>query len=373
VPDVFDSGVLAAALVDVGPVSATLTDYCRLLAVPVFVWAAYRDLQVRRVPNDAWVPLTLLAVVLLAADTWTAFQAGGGAWTAFVLPATVSVGLVIPLGYAFWYFGGFGGADAKAMFVFALLFPTYPTYLFAAGVPVVPTALPAVDPTSATGVPVLAFSFTVVTNAVLLGVVYPAGVAVRNLLDGQLGWRTFTARVHDWDALASAHGRLVAAADDADHAGGGGLDLDALRMYLQWRGTTLAAVREDPAAFRDPDSLPATPNDPGDGAVATDGGAGGATADEPAADEAAPDDEADALAVDPDDDWGAQAFLDDIDGTAYGTTPDTLRDGLDLLATADRVWVSPGIPFMVPLALGLVTALTVGDVLFWLLEAVGTV
>jgi preflagellin peptidase FlaK len=369
VPDVFDPGVLAATLVDVGPVSATLTDYCRLLAVPVFVWAAYRDLQVRRVPNDAWVPLTLLAVVLLAADTWTAFQAGGGAWTAFVLPATVSVGLVIPLGYAFWYFGGFGGADAKAMFVFALLFPTYPTYLFAAGLPLVPTALPAVDPTSATGVPVLAFSFTVVTNAVLLGVVYPAGVAVRNLLDGQLGWRTFTARVHGWDALATAHGRLVAAADDGDHAGGGGLDLDALRMYLQWRGTTLAAVREDPEALRDPDSLPAAPNDPGDGTVATDGGH---TATDDATATGA-DVDREPLAVAPDDDWGAQAFLDDIDGTAYGTTPETLRDGLDLLATVDRVWVSPGIPFMVPLALGLLTALTVGDVLFWLLDAVGTV
>jgi preflagellin peptidase FlaK len=346
-------------LVDLGPVAATPTDWLRLAVAPVFVWAAYRDVQVRRVPNDTWVPLTLLALVLLVADGYGAATAPGDAWTRFLLATTVSVGLIVPLGYAFWYFGAFGGADAKALFVFALLYPTYPAYLFGA-VPVVPGVLPAVE------TPLPVFAFTILTNAVLAGVVYPVGVAAANAADGVLDRRMFVARVHPTERLLAVHGRLLGpAAGDSAGEGAGGLDLDALRMYLRWRGADLAEVRADPGRFRDPATVPEHPNDPGDGTVATAraDGAGETAAAEPPADSA----------VDPDadDDWGAAAFLDDVEGSAYGTDPETLRDGLELVVAADAVWVSPGIPFMVPLALGVVSALTVGDVLFALFGVLG--
>jgi len=64
-----------------------------------------------------------------------------------------------------------------------------------------------------------------------------------------------------------------------------------------------------------------------------------------------------------DDPWGADAFLEDIDGSAYGTTPETLREGLDVLATEETVWISPGTPFLVPVFAGLVIALVYGDLL----------
>ncbi len=363
--------VASLGLVEAGPVAATPTDWLRLVVVPVFVWAAYRDVQVRRVPNDTWVPLTLLALALLLVDGWAAWTGSPAAFEAFVVPATVSVGLVVPLGYAFWYFGGFGGADAKALFVFALLYPTYPAYLFAA-VPVLPGTLPAVDP------PLPVFSFTILTNAVLAGIVYPLGVAAANALDGTVSRRMFVARVYPTERLVDAHGRLLSAADG--DGSGGGLDLDALRMYLRWRGCTVADLRADADAMRDPGSLPADPNDPGDGSIGTvDPVLGGAddTDATPDDDAAVRDDEeatrtdggdradaADADDTPATDEWGAEAFLDDVEGSAYGTTPEKLRTGLDLVASADRVWVSPGIPFMVPLALGVVTAVTVGDLLY---------
>lgn len=347
-------------LVDLGPVAATPTDWLRLVVAPVFVWAAYRDVQVRRVPNDTWVPLTLLALALLVADGYGAATAPGDAWSRFLLATTVSVGLIVPLGYAFWYFGAFGGADAKALFVFALLYPTYPAYLFGA-VPFVPGVLPAVE------TPLPVFSFTILTNAVLAGVVYPVGVAAANAADGVLDRRMLVARVHPTERLLAVHGRLLGpAAGESAGDGAGGLDLDALRMYLRWRGADLADLRDDPGQFRDPATVPDRPNDPGDGSVGaarTDGGTDTAVDEETTGERP----------VDPDadDDWGAAAFLDDVEGSAYGTDPQTLRDGLELLVAADAVWVSPGIPFMVPLALGVVSALTVGDVLFFLFGALG--
>ncbi|MDX1746488.1 MAG: A24 family peptidase C-terminal domain-containing protein, partial [Halobacteriales archaeon] len=73
------------------------------------------------------------------------------------------------------------------------------------------------------------------------------------------------------------------------------------------------------------------------------------------------------------DPWGAEAFLEGIDHGAYGTRPGQLRDGLTLLSEADQVWVSPGLPFLVPLVAGLVIALVYGDILFVVLRLVGLV
>jgi preflagellin peptidase FlaK len=160
-----------------------------------------------------------------------------------------------------------------------------------------------------------------------------------------------------WDAIPTEHGRLLETPAGTTR---NGVDLDAIRMYLRWRGLTLADLRAEPDRLRDPASLPAEPDPPGDGAVGAaraDGGSVGETV----ADEAAPTD----------DPWGAAAFLADVDHGAYGTTPEQLRDGLDVLVAEDEVWISPGIPFVVPLFAGTVVALTYGDLLFGALAAVG--
>jgi preflagellin peptidase FlaK len=75
--------------------------------------------------------------------------------------------------------------------------------------------------------------------------------------------------------------------------------------------------------------------------------------------------------VDPDDEWGAAAFLASLEGSAYGTTPEALRDGLAVVADREAVWVTPGLPFVVPMFLGLVVTLLVGDLLYVLLSALG--
>jgi preflagellin peptidase FlaK len=188
------------------------------------------------------------------------------------------------------------------------------------------------------------------------------------------------------EALSTAHGSLLETPEGYTRRG---LDLDALRMYLRWRGTTLPALRADPDGHRDPTSLPprGVRNDPGDGAVGdgppvADGGSQRLESDpadeaaEPAPVAVGPEvidgvDGVDGAAVD--DPWGAESFLDDVEGTAYGTTPSKLRDGLEVVADTDRetVWYTPGIPFVVPMFVGLVVALTYGDVLFVLLQVLG--
>lgn len=346
----------------------TIPDLLRLFAIPVFGWVAWRDYRTRRVPNRLWYPLAFLGIVLLLWDGWRVV--GGPAYEARALfiRTAVSVGIVIPLAYGLWWFGGFGGADAKAFMVLALLFPTYPRYhVGGVTVPLESTTL---------GV----FSLTILTNTVLIGLLYPVVLTVRNGLAGRFSGVMFVGWPLTWDAVMTAHGRLLETPDGFTRRG---LDLDALRMYLRWRGLTLADIREYTARVRDPTSLPDEPNPPTDGAI--DASDGATVSREPSLDTRADtdperlsgiDDDTAAFSDDAarfDDPWGAAAFLDDIDHGAYGTTPTTLRSGLDLLATADMVWISPGIPFLVPMFVGLLVSLVYGDVLFGLLALLGFV
>ncbi|GAB6879678.1 A24 family peptidase [Halorubrum gandharaense] len=349
---------------------ATAPDLLRLLIVPVFAWAALRDVRTRRLPNRMWPPLYLFGLLLIAWEAVALRPFGGFEGRLFLVQVAVSLLFVAPLGYAFWYLGAFGGADAKALIAIALLFPTFPTYYLSNAVlPLVLTDL---------GV----FSLTVLTNTVLIGLAYPVALGAANLARGDRSPWMFLARPVDTSTLPERHGRLF---EDDEGFTRSGLDLDALRMYLRWRGKTLADVRENPDYLRDPQSVVET-HDPTDGGThvgpVPDGGsrAGDDTGD--AGDEDAlpatandslgpdPDDLSDHVAADP---WAAERFLDELEGTAYGTDAETLRGGLELVAARDRVWVSPGLPFVVPMFLGLVVALVFGDLLFAAMGAVGLV
>ncbi|WP_224333444.1 A24 family peptidase [Haloprofundus halobius] len=331
----------------------TTPDLLRLLVVPVFAWAAWRDVETRRLPNRMWPPLAALGILLLAWELVAAYPFGP-LDSLFLLQVAISVFFVAPIGYAFWYIGGFGAADAKALIVLALLFPTFPSYRVSG------VELPLVETTL--GV----FSFTILTNAVLVAVAYPLALALRNLAARRFSPVMFVGTKVSVPSLLTRHGSLFETPRGYTRDG---LDLDALRMYLRWRGTTLSDLRADPDAYRDPASVGET-NPVGDGSVGdgrandpvvADGGA--VVRERPEVDSG----------TDSDDPWAAAAFLDSLDWSAYGTTPEKLRDGLDLVTTREAVWVMPGLPFIVPMFVGLFVALLYGDILFGILGAVGLV
>ncbi|MFB6228410.1 MAG: prepilin peptidase [Halobacteriales archaeon] len=328
----------------------TTADLLRLLAVPAFGWIALRDYRTRRVPERAWYPILALGVVTLGVDV-VAAVGGTGPTPLFLVRVAFSL-VVALLAYAFHLIGAFGGADAKAVAVLAILFPVYPAYEIAG------TTFPVVASSARV------FSLTILTNGVLAGALYPLAVSVRNALAGRRSVAMFVALPVRSSALLSTHGRLI---EDESGLTLSGLDLDALRMYLRWRGLSLSDLRENPGTFRNPATLPGDPNPPTGGAVNVDvdpqpGGASVAAFD------------GDGAADSPEDDpWGAATFLAAIDGSAYGTDPETLRAGLDRIAGNETVWVSPGLPFLVPLFVGLLVALSYGDALFGLMRAVGIV
>jgi preflagellin peptidase FlaK len=350
-----------------------LGDLLRLLAVPLFGWAALRDVRTRRVPNRVWYVLGGLGIVLLAVDLLRWYPFTGRFGTLRLIQVGVSVLFVAPLGYGFWRIGGFGGADAKALMALAVLFPTYPTYFLPESL--VALGLPSVLPVQPTAVGV--FSLSILTDTVLVGMAFPLVLAARNVAAGRIGNAMFFGRVVPVMELPAVHGRLFETREGFTRSG---LDLDALRMYLRWRGCSLAELREEPDRYRNPASVGET-NPPTDGAVDADGREcktdegtlqpdGGDRDDHPP-DEVHPgEDEPSTPIHDP---WAAEQFLTEIAYSAYGTDPETLREGLETVVEREELWISPGLPFIVPMSVGLVVALTYGDLLYGLLLALGLV
>lgn len=306
-------------------------DLLRLALIPAFLWLALVDFRTRRIPRWVWWPIGAVGLIALV---WAGMVMAhlpplqSRVWT---IQVAISLGLVAPLGYLFYRFGAYGAADAKAVIVIAIAYPTYPLIKFGT------VSLPLVE------LPTGLFSLTVLVNAVLLGLVYPLALAGRNAVNGDIRTAMFVGLPVHWSKLPERHGVLL----EHDNAlPRSGLDLDALRMYLQWRKMNLAELRADPYTYVEPSSLPDEPAKPGDGAVRTDGG------------------------IPQPDRWGARAFLDDVGG-AYGTRPEELRIWLDRLTEREVFWVSPGIPFLVLLVGGLVVGLIFGDLFTMIVSHLG--
>lgn len=281
------------------------TDLLRVLvAVPVFGYASYLDIQQRRVPHRTWIPLVAAAVIAFGFDIF--FR---GTDTGTVLTFTLfSLALGTGFGYGFYYLGTFGGADRYALVVLALAFPVYP---------VLPTPLgdfPLVVPEA----PV--FVLSVLGNTVVVGLAYPAkllaeNVSARNTQNpglALLGKRVETEDLH------REFGRVIGGDETASvrrsgvFSDGGVSNIEFVRDYLEWRGIdSLTGVRGD--------------------------------------------------------DLRLEGFVEETAWESDNIEQDEKQ--LREIARQDAVWISPGIPFVVPMFVGLVIALTYGDVLFALMRA----
>jgi len=102
-------------------------EYTRVAASLVMLcYGSYSDLRTREVANKLWLLFGALGVVLNVVD----FVFLGRA-TSDLIQLGISVGLTWPIAVGLFYAGLYGGADAKALMVLALLVPTasWGTYL----------------------------------------------------------------------------------------------------------------------------------------------------------------------------------------------------------------------------------------------------
>lgn len=327
-------------------------DVLRLLSLPVLAWAAWSDYQVRRVDSRVWPALIAVGGV---AAIWQILQIApiNSPSDAYIHRRLIGVPVGMALISAFLLNEkAIGGADAKALFALGLLFPTIHRY----ALPFSGIELPLVQGTTG------ALVVTIVMNGLVFGVYYAMRMWVQNFRRGERSQELFLSKPVAISDLKSTVGQLIINHETDNESV---VDADALRMYLRWRGETVDTLRTRGEDFRpaetitetyavntgaiqpNPDRLKFLPLPDGTNVserpvLASDGG----SADDP---------------------WGAERFLREVDHDAYGATADELRATLEYLCSHDEVRVQPAYPLIVPLFLGLLAALTVGDiVVLWM-------
>ncbi len=124
------------------------------LAIIMLLGASWSDILTRRVRNQYWFPFILVAGIL-----WLdRFEDG--------IPVQMLLGAAVltVIVYAMWYFGTFGGADAKGMMLLAWLWPGTPDLLDGRTVPVL----------------------DILVNASLVALVFPVVFVVWNIVRGDI-------------------------------------------------------------------------------------------------------------------------------------------------------------------------------------------
>jgi len=87
----------------------------------VLVYASYRDIKQRTVPNKVWLLMLLVGVSFVL---YYILSIG----VPYIIRVAWSLGVTSALCYLFYRFHLFGGADAKSLISIALLFPTHPQF-----------------------------------------------------------------------------------------------------------------------------------------------------------------------------------------------------------------------------------------------------
>ncbi len=193
------------------------------LAVSVLVYASVLDWRTRRVPNPAWIILSVVGMVLIPvqiladeapmefalvlvpvgavlADVFLDSEEGRRGTVIAAAKYAIAVGSIILLGIAFLgkadgsYFSHLlavpalmlvfvilyfldvlkGGADAKALIALAVLFPFYPATGTLLRMSPIPEGFDTVFP----------FAFTVLFTAAIVVAITPLGIAAANLTRG---------------------------------------------------------------------------------------------------------------------------------------------------------------------------------------------
>lgn len=139
-----------------------LLEGARILVLLSFlIYASWSDYKTREVSNKVWVILGPTALMLTALQFLLFSIQPFQLIISYILSFLITSGLA----FAVFYFGGFGGADAKAFMCIALALPVYPRYLL-------PQPIDFVSPL---------FPISIFTNSVLLGALSVFYALFRNI------------------------------------------------------------------------------------------------------------------------------------------------------------------------------------------------
>lgn len=315
-------------------VSTMYIDFIRIvLGVVLFGLAAYHDINGRHIPDYIWNVLVVGGGVLFSIHILSSV-------TPFELISryVANIGLAIAIGWGMYLSGLFGGADAKAITAIAVLFPVHPhlgMVSLAGASYSIPVYTPVIAPPFDYVLPLVILTF--LANTAIFGVVYPASLILRSLKRGVDRSQPFNSVLGDQVAikdLLDYHGIVV------DASVYGSIDeMSALQQYRQStsNGLHLEFIRDYVGWYQDKYDKDATIEDV---------------------------------------DWKISEFVSDyneqadenyqmqFEGNPFADSVSDVEDILSRLQNQQHVLVTPGFPFIVPMFFGVLSMVTIGDLVF---------
>lgn len=147
-----------------------------LVTLPILAYSCMTDWKIRRAPNELWYLLGGIGVILNLVTIWLLSGSHADLIGIYVILLVAEVVSTYILVYLLFNFGGFGGADAKALIAIAIMFPLYPLFTLGG------ISFPLIYSWTNDLHMLVFFWLAVLGNAVVLTIIVPAGVLVYNLL-----------------------------------------------------------------------------------------------------------------------------------------------------------------------------------------------
>lgn len=315
-------------------IPVTYLDVIRtLLAVFLFGLAAKHDLKDRHIPNKIWNILVIAGALLFSVEilySTTPLQ--------LISHYVVNILIAIIVGWSLYLGGQFGGADTKAITAVAVLFPSLPmlgSFSLMGSTYSLAVYMPSIAPPYDMFLPATIITF--LANTAIFGIYFPARLGYRSIRDGIDRSQTVNSILGDKipvNDILTRHGRIVDARiynkspkssfrqyfTCSRH----GLPTMFLHDYMDWYRSKY-------------------------------------------------DEDAEISTVDK---WRLREFVSEynennedeykleFDKNPLADSVGDVEDTLSQLQTQEYVFVTPSFPFIVPMFFGVLSMVTIGDIVF---------
>lgn len=310
-----------------------------ILVVSLFGLAAKHDLHDRDIPNYIWNILVIAGALMFSVQilsSTTPLQ--------LISHYVANILLAIIVGWTLYLAGQFGGADAKAITSIAVLFPALPqlgTFTFMESVYSIAIYTPSVAPPYDMFLPATIITF--LSNTAIFGLYFPARLGYKSLRNGIDKSQTINSLLGDKidiDDIEKNHGKIVDARIYNKSPS------SSVMQYLKCsrHGLPTLFIQDYMDWYRekyDSDATVSTVNR-----------------------------------------WKLRQFVSDynenhddayeleFDHNDLADSVDDVEKTLKDLQNQDYVFVTPSFPFIVPMFLGILAMVTIGDIVFAVLTIV---
>ncbi len=352
---------MGSPIIDLSHSIPITPDTLRLLIIPAFVYAAILDYKTRRVYNEFWIPLVGLCFVALGWDAALITFSESAESSEYLFSLALSILIAPSIAFTMWQSDILGGADLKAIVFLAVFFPTIPE------ITIHGSTYPSTEGLTSI------FTITILVNALILTGMYRVFLFLQNLSNRDITSQMTKATPHETTTIDTKHGSIIETNSGFTKEW---VDIDILRMYLSWRGITLQELHANSDFYKNTE--PADENDLCDGThpVTSQTPLGRSRAELRTSSDGrnTPIIPLYTPTSNTDDLWGASKFTERLTESKNQTVrPEALRNALDAIVTKDKLWISPAIPFFIPLTVSLVISIVYGSLFTGITEAIADI